>query len=147
MPASDAGHGDVCSSARVSNSGAVRRHSAPTKPGAPSAPKVDLRNKFSSSRFWALANVLSSNDEEGKEDEEPGLLPTEHFLHYALACGFSIDGVLMAEEQLLTVDVASPEVSSALPLLVLQLQVGRRAGLLAIHTHLTLTKVLPVVRE
>jgi hypothetical protein len=44
--------------------------------------------------------------------EESGLLPTEEFLHDALAAGYTIDDVLMAEDQLLAVDVSSPEVCS-----------------------------------
>lgn len=104
--------------------GTDRWHSAPSKVG-PTTPKVDLRPRFSGSRFWALSEELSSDEEDDIHEAESGLLPTEEFLHDALAAGYTVDDVLMAEAQLLAIDVPSPEVCSISGF------AGRRVGRLA----------------
>ena len=58
---------------------------------------ISVIASFSGSRFWALPEELSLDEEDGQVAEESGLLPMEEFLHDALAAGYTIDDVLMAE--------------------------------------------------
>lgn len=66
---------------------------------------MDLRQSISGS----LSDELSSY---GEDDMEDRLLSTGEFLHNALSMCYTIDEIVMAEAQLVEVEVPSPEIRS-----------------------------------